>query len=153
MGLPSPRKSASVRAGKTRRGEIVKDLLCDEFQEAVDNYLIRHRSILDVITKLQESNARVTRAAMKAVTTCGCLQLHATKPKIPLDITLDELRDYMSTHLEGELCDICREVLEDEMGRHLFFLVALSNHFGLNFQDTIAKEHKKLKALGVFSAS
>jgi len=31
----------------------MKDLLCDQFQETVGEYLIRHRSILDIMAKLQ----------------------------------------------------------------------------------------------------
>ncbi|HHT27849.1 MAG TPA: DUF1573 domain-containing protein, partial [Firmicutes bacterium] len=38
------------------------------FQEAVNEYLVRHRSILDILSKLQESVARTNRAVAKAVT-------------------------------------------------------------------------------------
>ena len=48
--------------------------MCTEFQEAVSYCLIRHRSIIDVITKLQESNARVSRAIAKSITVCGLSQ-------------------------------------------------------------------------------
>lgn len=131
----------------------MKDLLCDEFQDAVGQCLIRHRSILDVISKFQETNARVNRAVLKSVTTCGCVTIEASKPEIPTDITLDQLRDYMHSHLKGQLCESCREVLEDEIGKHLFFLVALCNAFDMNLYDILIKEHKKLYALGVFHAS
>ncbi len=60
----------------------MKDLLCDGFQDTVDDYLVRHRSILDVMSKLAESNARVNRAVTKAVTTCGCIGIEASKQEV-----------------------------------------------------------------------
>ena len=35
---------------------------CDRFQESVSQLLIKHKSILDVLTKQQESITRVNRA-------------------------------------------------------------------------------------------
>ena len=46
----------------------MKDLICDEFQNAVSELLIRHHSVLDVLSKFQESCARTNRATIKAVT-------------------------------------------------------------------------------------
>ena len=55
----------------------MKGLICDDFQDTVANCLIRHRSILDVLTKVQETSARVNRAVAKSVTNCGCLKVEA----------------------------------------------------------------------------
>lgn len=129
----------------------MKDLLCDEFQVAVDECLLRHRSILDVVSKLHEAEARVCRAALKAATTCGCVAIEARKPEIPADATLQDLKRYMQTHLVGRLCEHCREVLEDEVGKLLFYLAALCNLLDLNLYDVLLKEHKKLQALGRFT--
>ncbi len=129
----------------------MKDLLCDQFQDTVGEYLIRHRSILDVMAKLQEANARTNRAITKAVTSCGCVQIHAEKQQVPVDISLDQVKDYMHNHLSGQLCEHCREVLEAEIGNNLFYLAALSNVFNLNLYDVMLKEHKKLAALGIFN--
>jgi hypothetical protein len=128
----------------------MKDLLCDQFQDSVGEYLIRHRSILDIMAKLQEANARTNRAITKSVTTCGCIKVNADKQQIPADITLHQMKDYMNNHLNGQLCETCREVIEAEIGNNLFYLAALSNVFNLNMYDTMLKEHKKLAALGVF---
>jgi len=49
------------------------------FQKSVDQFLIQHRSILDLMTKYQESNSRVNRAIAKAVTQCGCIKIKAKK--------------------------------------------------------------------------
>src|SRR5690606_28924818 len=108
--------------GTATGSESVKDLLCDEFQDTVARCLVRHRSILDVISKFQEASARVNRAALKAVTSCGCVSIEARKAEIPPDITLGELHKYMDSHLKGEVCEHCREVLEDEVGKLFFYL-------------------------------
>lgn len=129
----------------------MKDLLCDQFQETVGEYLIRHRSVLDVLAKLQEANARTNRAISKAVTQCGCIQIAARRQQVPADVTLKEVRGHMANHLEGELCEHCRDILEAELGNTLFYVAALCNLFDLNMYDVLLKEHKKLAALGVFN--
>lgn len=132
----------------------VKDLLCDGFQDCVRHYLIRHKSIVDIMSKLQESSSRVNRAVAKAVTSCGCIEIHAGRQRIPPGVeTLEGLRDHMSTHVEGELCDHCREVLEEEIGRTLFYLAALCNALDLNLYDVLLKEQERLSCLGVFNFS
>lgn len=129
----------------------MKDLLCDQFQEAVGEYLIRHRSILDVMAKMQESSARVNRAITKAVTSCGCIRIQAGRQQVPPDVGLGEAKQYMHHHIDGQLCEHCREILEAEIGNSMFYLAALSNAFDLNLYDVLLKEHKKLAALGMFN--
>ncbi|MCR4398615.1 MAG: DUF1573 domain-containing protein [Firmicutes bacterium] len=131
----------------------MKDLLCDGFQEAVSEFLVRHRSIVDVESKLQESSARVNRAVAKAVTSCGCVRIAAEKQRIPEGASLHDLKKYMSTHVEGQLCEHCKEVLESEIGQMLFYLAALCNILDLNLYDILLTEHKKLSALGLFNFS
>mgnify|MGYP005854781145 CR=1 FL=1 len=131
----------------------MKDLLCNQFQDTVGQCLVRHRSVLDVLSKLHESNARVQRAVSKAVTSCGCVRVAAEKQKVPADISLQEIRRHMDTHLVGALCDHCRDVLETEMGNHIFYLAALCNLFDLSLYDVLLKEQKKLSALGIFNFS
>lgn len=129
----------------------MKDLLCDQFQDTVDQCLIRHRSVLDVLSKLGESNARIGRAVSKAVTNCGCIAVEAGKQQIPSDISLHELQKHMETHLSGELCEHCMDIVESEIGSNLFYLAALCNLLNLNLYDIMLKEQKKLGALGVFN--
>lgn len=131
----------------------MKDLLCDRFQAGVSECLIRHRSILDVMSKLHESSARVNRAVSKAVTGCGCVRVEAHKQRVPADISLQQLREYMDTHVDGSLCEQCKDILESEVGNHLFYVAALCNLLDLNLYDVLIKEHKKLSALGVFNFS
>ena len=132
----------------------MNDPLCDRFQEAVNEYLIRHRSILDVLSKLGESSSRVNRAVAKAVTSCGCIRIDATKQSIPPDIgSLASVRDYMRNHVEGELCEYCAEILEDEIGRTLFYLAALCNVLGLNLSEILQKEKERVTCLSIFNFS
>lgn len=131
----------------------MKDLLCDGFQETVDECLIRHRSIIDVMSKLQEATAKLNRAVAKSVTSCGCIRVNAEKQRFPLDIPLHDIRKYVGSHIEGEPCEQCKEVLEAEVGNVLFYLAALCNLLHLNLYDAMIKETKKLSTLGVFNFS
>lgn len=121
------------------------------FQKAASQYLIRHRSILDVLSKAHEATARVNRSVVKAVTSCGCIQVNAARQELPSDITYWEMKNYMSTHVAGTMCEQCKEVLEAELGRSLFYLAALCDLFSLNFDDVIEAERKRIAALGVFN--
>lgn len=129
----------------------MKDLICDEFQNTVSELLIRHHSILDVLSKLQEASARTGRATTKTVTGCGCLSIEAKKKQIPSEASMLELKDYFESHLRGELCPDCREIIETEIGKTLFYLTALCNLLDLNLYDIFLKEHKKIMTLGYFN--
>ena len=83
------------------------DKCCLHFQSAVDEYLIRHRSILDVLTKYQEASARVNRAYAKSVTECGCIQVNACRQQIPPEATFRELRKFMSDHISELVLPYC----------------------------------------------
>lgn len=122
-----------------------------QFQSTVAEYLLRHRSILDVQTKLSEAAARVNRAVAKSVTSCGCISVTAAKQKFPTDIGLRELKQFMASHLSGEMCEKCREVVETEIGTTLFYLAALCSLLNLNLRDVLEKEHARVSALGVFN--
>jgi hypothetical protein len=120
------------------------------FQDTVDEYLIRHRSILDVQSKLSEAAARINRAIAKSVTSCGCVTIQAGRQRFPTEMTIAEVREVVQTHLSGTLCDRCREVLETEIGSALFYLAAASSLFGLDLDAILRKEHARVATLGVF---
>jgi len=129
----------------------MKDLFCDGFQSAVDDCLVRHKSIIDIMTKLSEASTRVNRAVAKSVTNCGCLTINAERQVYPLDVALAELSKHVCSHVKGELCDQCRETIEAEIGRNLFYLAAMCNVLGLNLYDTLIRENERLSALGAFN--
>jgi len=126
---------------------------CLDFQSAVDQYLVRHRSVVDVMTKYQEATARVNRAVAKAVTECGCVSITAEKQKFPADAEFSKLRLFMSSHLSGEMCETCREVLTTELGHSLFYLTALCSITGLDLQTILREETRNVKTLGIFHLS
>lgn len=129
---------------------MLKDIVCDEFQNTVSELLLYNRSILDLLAKSQETNARMNRSIIKSVTGCGCLRINARKNKIPSEAPLEELKNILDSHLEGRLCDNCREVVEQEIGQVLFYLAAMCNLLDLNIYDILLKEQKLLRTLGLY---
>ncbi len=129
----------------------MKDLLYDHFQDSVGELLVRHKSILDVLTKYQESQSRVNRAVVKAVTSCGCIEIISKKQNFDEEVTLQDLKNYMDTHLKGGLCDNCRDVIEKELGNNLFYIAALCNELDINMYDVLLKEYEKMHTLGIYN--
>ncbi|CAG7838895.1 hypothetical protein Z959_10835 [Clostridium novyi B str. ATCC 27606] len=131
----------------------MKDVIFDDFQNAVDESLLRHRSLLDIITKLQETEGRINRAIAKSVTNCGCIEIDAAKQSVPEEnnINLDNLKTHLNTHVNGKLCESCRDVLEREIGNNLFYLTSLCNLLDLNLYDILLKEYNKINTLGKYN--
>jgi hypothetical protein len=123
---------------------------CLDFQSIVDESLIRHRSIIDVMTKYQEATTRVNRALAKAVTECGCISISAQKQHVPSDAEFKDLKNYMSSHLSAEPCPACKEIIAKEIGHSLFYLAALCNLTGLNLDKVIKQECSNIKTLGLY---
>ena len=129
----------------------MKDLLYDHFQDSVGELLVRHKSILDVLTKYQESQSRVNRAVVKAVTSCGCIEINSKKQNYDDEVTLHDLKNYMDTHLSGNLCQNCRDVIEKELGNNLFYIAALCNVMDVSMYDVFLKEYEKMHTLGIYN--
>ena len=125
--------------------------MVDQFQYTVAELLVRNKSILDQITKFQDSNGRVNRGIIKAVTQCGCVKIHAKKQVMPVDAEFDEIQANMKTHLEGKLCDNCRDLIEKDIGRNLFYLASICNTLDLNLYDILLKELERIKMLGKYN--
>lgn len=128
----------------------MKDIVVSDFQTDVDERLSRHRSVLDLMTKYQDTTARVNRTLAKAATQCGCVELHAIKQSVPEDITLEQWHEYTSSHLNGKLCPSCRDAIQKDIGANLFYLAALCNALGLSMYDSILEEQKRMDILGNF---
>lgn len=129
---------------------IQKDISCEDFQNQVEDVLIRHKSILDIITKLDEYTSRINRAVVKSVTSCGCIKINATKQDYNR-ASLEEIKNNMENHVEGNLCPGCKEILQEEIGAYLFYLSALCNALDIKMSDALLKEYSNMKALGIFS--
>lgn len=130
-----------------------KDIISPDLQNKVSDILVRHRSILDVMTKLEESNSRINRAIAKSVTSCGCISINASKQKLPTNdtSTFSESKDCFKEHVEGELCENCKEIVEKEIGNHMFYVGAVCNTLDINLNEAVSKELKTIDTLGVYS--
>lgn len=153
----------------------MKDIIFDNFQNDVNESLLRHRSILDIMTKLTESNSRVNRALAKAVNDCGCISIYAKKQDIPskigelinsknhnentqksndevnIDLDNESLSQQLTHQIEGNLCNNCREIIENEIGNNIFYLTSLCNSLDLNLYDILLKEENKINILGKYT--
>lgn len=129
----------------------MKDDILDDFQSSVTESLIRHKSIIDIMTKLGEANSRINRAIAKSITNCGCIEINAHKQKLPEDASLGDLPDFLSHQVDGKLCDNCKEVLEEEIGTNLYYLAALCDSLDIKLSDITSAEYNNIKTLGKFS--
>lgn len=132
----------------------MKDIIYDNFQNSVGESLLRHKSVIDILSKLQESEARINRSVTKAVTNCGCITINAEKQQLPdqdKDIDIKELQDCLKTHLKGDLCSNCREIVEREIGNNLFYLTSLCNVLDLNLYDILLMEYDRINTLGKYT--
>lgn len=124
------------------------------FQTFIDDILIRNKSILDQTTKLQDACTHLCRSISKSATTCGCISINAHKQPYPprtSELSMDDLKSLMSTHIDGALCPNCQELIEKEMGRVLFYLGAIANTMDLSLSDILEHEKKRTELLGKFS--
>lgn len=131
----------------------MKDVIFDDFQNTVNECLLRHRSLLDIMTKLEESQGRINRSVAKSITNCGCIEVNAKKQTVSSydNIDIDSLKKQLHTHLNGELCENCREVISKEIGNNLFYLTSLCNLLDLNLYDILLKEYDKINTLGKYT--
>nr|WP_300003278.1 DUF1573 domain-containing protein [Tissierella sp.] len=129
---------------------IKKENICVDFQDSISDVLIRHKSILDIMTKMNSYNARINRAVVKAVTSCGCISIDAKKQDF-IGESYKDLADTLDSHLRGEMCEGCKEVVDLEMGNYLFYITALCDTIGLNLNEVIEHEYDRNKTLGLFN--
>ncbi|MGM1049701.1 hypothetical protein SAMN05661091_0455 [Paenibacillus uliginis N3/975] len=123
------------------------------FQDQVSELLLRHRSLLDVLSKNGQSNASVNRAVTKAITECGCIELHATKQTFDMGADLEQAKELAGTHVDGHLCENCREAISSELGRNLFYMSAMANLLDIQLDEVVVKESQKCSTLGLFNLS
>ncbi|AKN33005.1 hypothetical protein Ccar_19970 [Clostridium carboxidivorans P7] len=72
-------------------------------------------------------------------------------PEHDENINIESLKDCLKSHISGELCDSCREVIEHEIGNNLFYLTSLCNSLDLNLFDVLLKENDKINTLGKYT--
>lgn len=131
----------------------MNSLSLTQFQEQVSELLLRHRSVLDVLSKYQQSNAAVSRSVIKATTECGCIQVHAGKQHYSTEMTIEDARKLLDTHMNGHLCENCQDVVAAELGKNLFYMASLCNLLDINLEKVLVDESKKCSTLGFFNLS
>ncbi|MBC8591616.1 DUF1573 domain-containing protein [Wansuia hejianensis] len=127
-----------------------KEEICKDFQNHVSKFLVRHKSILDIMSKMEEYNARINRAVVKSVTSCGCISINGKKQYFDAS-SYEDLANVVNSHLEGKLCEVCKENLELEIGNYLFYLGGICNTLDLDLVDIMCKEFERNETLGVYS--
>ncbi|WP_020620111.1 hypothetical protein [Paenibacillus daejeonensis] len=123
----------------------------EQFQQQVSELLLRHRSLLDVLSKYGQAGASVNRAVTKAVTECGCVELNARKQDYPEGVAWEEARTQLASHMEGDLCEHCKDVLKSELGKNLFYMSALCNLLNIKLEEVVDAESQKCSTLGLFN--
>lgn len=121
-----------------------------DFQDQVSQVLVRHRSILDTMTKLDEFNSRINRSVVKSVTSCGCISIDAQKQDFGKE-SFENMINKVENHVKGHICDSCKDVIEEEIGSYLFYLASLANALDLDLSAILSKEHNRIKTLGIYS--
>ena len=129
-------------------GNSIKDIHMEDFQNVVNDLLMRNRSVLDILSKIQTSSGRVNRSVIKSVTHCGCIEIDGKKQEFEAGESIEELSKLLSSHVNGKLCANCRATVEKEIGGALFYLAALCNTLGISLYDVILKEKEALSTLG-----
>ncbi len=125
----------------------------NEFQDQVSDLLLRHRSLLDVLSKYQQAGSAVNRSVIKSITECGCIEVDAKKQTYTNELSVEQLRAILETHVKGSLCDQCMETVAGEIGRNLFYMAALGNLLHIDLNEVLEKESKKCHTLGLFNMS
>ncbi|WP_040953152.1 hypothetical protein [Gorillibacterium massiliense] len=131
----------------------MNSLSLKQFQDQVSELLLRHRSLLDVLSKYTQSGAAVQRSVAKGITECGCIQVHAGKQHYSTEMTIEDAKKLLDTHMAGELCENCTEIISAEIGRNLFYTASLCNLLGINLETVLEQESKRCSTLGFFNMS
>jgi len=123
----------------------------DHFQAQVSELLLRHRSLLDILSKIDQTSAAVNRSVTKSVTDCGCISIHASKQPFELVSSIEQANEKISNHVSGTLCEQCHEYIQTQLGKNLFYLTALCSQLDINLQDVVNKETDRCTTLGLFN--
>ncbi len=122
----------------------------EDFQKKVALLIARNNNLLDILTKYQDSCAKVCRTAVKSATGCGCIKIEAEKALF----NMNEMQNSSPKELSGvigSLCTDCRDRLESEIGESLFYLAAVCNALGMSMKDIMKKEISNVEILGKYS--
>ncbi|WP_128896460.1 DUF1573 domain-containing protein [Longirhabdus pacifica] len=123
------------------------------FQKQVSELLLRHKSILDVLSKFNESNSSVHRSVIKSITECGCLEVNANKQSWCEEKGMEDAQEGLHSHLKGTLCENCLDAVSTTLGKNLFYMASLCNLLEIDLNGVIDEETNKCNTLGLFKLS
>lgn len=124
---------------------------CSDFQNYAGNLQLRNKSILDIVTKLDEKVSMLNRAVFKSATHCGCIEIHASKQVFSDNKTLEKNQEDLKNHIEGELCPKCKDKIEEEIGDMLFYLASMCHALDLDLDEIMNGKLNNLKTLGIYN--
>ncbi len=122
----------------------------EDFQKEVALLIARNNNLLDILTKYQDSCAKVCRTAVKTATGCGCITIHAEKTLFDIN-SIQNMSPKELSGTSGNLCTTCRERLENEIGESFFYLAAICNALEMSMKDIMKKEIDNVEILGKYS--
>lgn len=131
----------------------MSEIVLKDFQKQVSQLVLRHRSLLDILSKYHQANSNVHRSVTKSITECGCIEVHAKKQNYSADMTKEQAMQQLESHVNGEPCEACLEAIGAELGRSLFYTAALCNVLDIELDEVVDKESTKCSTLGFFNMS
>ncbi len=123
----------------------MKRTLTEDFQDTVAKLHIWNKSILDILSKLNMAGSKVSRATVKSVTNCGCIEIDGKKSFVDFE------KNTGGSQIKGVLCEDCKSNLEKEIGENIYYLISLCNAMNLNVDKIISKELERVKTLGKYN--
>jgi len=128
----------------------VKETDLATLQHLVSQFLIRHRSILDVQSKLNEATARISRALAYAVVTCGCVQIHAERQCFPATLGWETAVAFSPPTWRGNRASAVGSIWRARSAAPSSTWPPLCHISGLNLDAILRKERDRVSALGVY---
>lgn len=115
--------------------------LLKEYQKRTGEIIARNKSVLDILSKLQCANARAARSVVKAVTSCGCIEIDGRKSSPSAE----------SSQISGVLCEDCENTVETELGEVFFYTASLCNALGISMDEVVLRDLERSDMMGMYS--
>ncbi len=115
--------------------------LINEYQRGAAKILARNKSVLDILSKLQYANARAARSVIKAVTSCGCIEIDGRRGSV----------ENAGSQIRGSICEDCAAAVETQIGEAVFYTASLCNALGISLEDIFRKDMSRSDMMGDYT--
>ncbi len=115
--------------------------LINEYQRSAAKIPARNKSVLDILTKLQYADARVARSVIKAVTGCGCIEIHGKR----------SAGRNAESQIRGNICEDCAAAVETQIGEMFFYTASLCNALGISMEEIFRKDISRSDMFGNYT--